>query len=97
MTPELKQQWVKTLRSGQYAQGKGQLRIPGKPDRYCCLGVLQEIAGVVKKVGTSAMPSAKTQRQMGITAVQCQQYCVYNDGGKSFIDIANIIEKDKSL
>lgn len=43
MTPELKARWVAALRSGQYAQGKGQLR--RFDDTYCCLGVLANVQG----------------------------------------------------
>jgi hypothetical protein len=46
---EIRDQWVEALRSGRYAQGTGQLH---KDDRYCCLGVLCELAaeaGVVEK------------------------------------------------
>jgi hypothetical protein len=45
MNPEIKEQWVRALRSGQYTQGKDALKISyaGK-DSYCCLGVLCDIA-----------------------------------------------------
>ena len=33
------QRWVKALRSGRYAQGKGQLLTTNHIDRFCCLGV----------------------------------------------------------
>lgn len=49
MNPEIKAEWVKRLRSGDYIQGKGNLEMGG---RYCCLGVLCEIAveqGVITK------------------------------------------------
>jgi hypothetical protein len=35
--------WIEALRSGQYEQGQNYLRVGS---RYCCLGVLCEIAGV---------------------------------------------------
>ena len=42
-------QWVAALRSGNYKQIKRQLRGKGdlQEDRYCCLGVLCEISGLV--------------------------------------------------
>lgn len=45
MNPEIKARWVAALRSGNYAQGRHALRrvIDGK-DKYCCLGVLCDIA-----------------------------------------------------
>lgn len=54
--PEIKAAWLTALRSGEYVQARGVLRthhtqaIPtqpikdGDPDRYCCLGVLCDIA-----------------------------------------------------
>lgn len=42
MDQELKEKWVDALRSGRYEQGQGLLRTTG--DRYCCLGVLVDIA-----------------------------------------------------
>lgn len=41
MNQEVKQKWVKALRSGKYLQGYGFL---AKNDRFCCLGVLCELA-----------------------------------------------------
>lgn len=40
MTNKDRVKWIEALRSGKYKQGKGQLK---QDDRYCCLGVLQEI------------------------------------------------------
>ena len=50
MDKNVKDEWVKRLRSGDYKQGTGQLRNTGE-NSYCCLGVLCEIAveaGIVK-------------------------------------------------
>ena len=41
MNPEVKKMWTEALRSGKYKQGRGYLYSEGK---YCCLGVLREIA-----------------------------------------------------
>lgn len=46
---------VRRLRSGEYAQGSGYLRVndPEKGDEYCCLGIICEMAaeaGVVERV-----------------------------------------------
>jgi hypothetical protein len=55
MNKRVKQKWVDALRSGKYVQGDGFLRqaeSDGGPDRFCCLGVLCEIAvdeGVIAK------------------------------------------------
>jgi hypothetical protein len=40
---ELQAQWLKALKSGQYAQGRGIMR--NHDDTYCCLGVFCELAG----------------------------------------------------
>ncbi len=44
MKREIRESWIKALRSGEYAKGKGAMRqdsLHGK--KYCCLGVLCEI------------------------------------------------------
>lgn len=41
MKTEIKQLWIAALRSGEYQQGRGQLHTR---DRFCCLGVLCDIA-----------------------------------------------------
>lgn len=49
MKPEIRDEWVRRLRSGKYEQGKEWLNKDGK---FCCLGVLCEMAaeqGVVEK------------------------------------------------
>lgn len=47
LKPEIKQQWVEALRSGEYKQGKGALRLIGKEqDSFCCLGVLCDKSNV---------------------------------------------------
>lgn len=45
MNPEIKEQWVAALRSGEYQQGYGVLhrKVDGN-DMYCCLGILCEVA-----------------------------------------------------
>lgn len=51
MNPEIKADWVKSLRSGEYQQGVGALRLTfDRERRFCCLGVLADravLAGVV--------------------------------------------------
>jgi hypothetical protein len=47
MNPEIKARWVAALRSGEYKQGKGNLRISDhrlSDDVFCCLGVLCDLA-----------------------------------------------------
>ncbi len=40
MKPQVKEAWLKALRSGEYQQGKRALRINNE---YCCLGVLCDV------------------------------------------------------
>lgn len=46
MRQEIKTRWTAALRSGDYLQGHGYLqnRVPGGPRRFCCLGVLCDLA-----------------------------------------------------
>lgn len=46
MKPEVKAAWVEALRSGEYEQGTDYLHTASGdgPDRFCCLGVLCEVA-----------------------------------------------------
>jgi hypothetical protein len=49
MNPEIRARWTAALRSGTYRQGQAALRSVN--DRFCCLGVLcdlAEMAGVVR-------------------------------------------------
>lgn len=53
MKPEIKAEWLRRLRSGEYTQGKKRLRVTTAKgeERYCCLGILCEMAveqGVIK-------------------------------------------------
>jgi hypothetical protein len=55
MKQDIKEEWVKRLRSGDYKQVMGRLKIANRSEviGYCCLGVLCEIAkehGVVGEV-----------------------------------------------
>ena len=43
MEAQLRNKWLKALRSGEYEQCEGQLHI--QDDGYCCLGVLARCAG----------------------------------------------------
>ena len=45
MNKKIKQAWLAALRSGEYEQGQGRLRVAGESGelQYCCLGVLCEL------------------------------------------------------
>lgn len=52
MNPEVKKKWLEALRSGEYKQGKDQLKQEQNGDcSYCCLGVLCDL--FAKETGTS--------------------------------------------
>lgn len=42
-----KRKWIKALRSGEFKQGEGSLKIMVEDNgyQYCCLGVAAEVAG----------------------------------------------------
>lgn len=44
MNQDLKEKWIKALRSGDYKQGKGYLN--QNNEKYCCLGVLCNVYGI---------------------------------------------------
>lgn len=46
MDPELKAKWVEALRSGRYKQGRRCLGDGEYAPYYCCLGVLNKVAGL---------------------------------------------------
>lgn len=49
MDPCWKEKWVDALRSGEYKQGRGQLR--NDDGTYCCLGVLADLTRREEAVG----------------------------------------------
>lgn len=55
MNPEIKDLWLKALRSGKYVQGRGTLQT--SYNSFCCLGVLCDIA-----VKNKVIPDPKAQR-----------------------------------
>lgn len=58
MNPEIKDKWITALESGEFEQGKGSLADNG---RYCCLGVLCELAareGAVQRFSLGARGAA---------------------------------------
>ena len=108
MNPAIKAEWVKALRSGNYAQGKGNLRT--FDDKYCCLGVLCDIGQ--RKAWTrrddsymyhyehggntsyTALPGSGINTVIGISASSESALMIMNDNGDSFEEIADYIEKN---
>ena len=130
MDPRKKADWVAALRSGEYLQGTEVLhRRVDRVDRYCCLGVLCDVA--IKsglQISTSARPSCSCGTCQGskihmygghddflppkvvewagltngnpTTRVEIDglpgpaTLSHLNDNGKTFSEIADIIERD---
>lgn len=107
--PAIKKEWVTALRSGEYKQGKTQLRTAD--DKFCCLGVLCDIAlkhGVVESPKLfehgqnysgymyeeeATMLPVEVQKWVG-GHVRQMPLINLNDSGKSFETIANYIEEN---
>ena len=104
------EKWVAVLRSGEYKQGRTQLK---DGDTYCCLGVLCEISGEYYSDGAGDL-SPEVQDWAGMDSSDgwlpkeykakdgSRSWVLYelndreDDKGKSlsFKQIANIIEKN---
>lgn len=101
MKQEIADRWVEALRSGKYKQEQGALRFGNK---FCCLGVLCDIS---KRDGwvinsylgqTSHLPYevqawADLDSDDGRIPSQAGTLAYLNDSGKSFVEIADVIEK----
>ena len=70
MNPEIKQQWVAALRSGEYRQGKYMLHNVDE-NTYCCLGVLCDLA---VKAGLQVDKSAGKHNEYTVIAYDGNQY-----------------------
>lgn len=100
MDQTLKQQWMTALRSGEYLQGTGSLKYG---DKYCCLGVLCSVMEVsMNKRQTSfyyngermdVCLSIDLQQDIGMTGENQSKLANMNDEGRSFLEIADYIEK----
>lgn len=98
---ELKQEWIKALRSGSYTQGKSQLRTT---KGYCCLGVLCDVVNPHgwRLAGGNAWVfdgnhqiciSKELREQAGISNDELSRVMRMNDAeNKSFEEIANYLE-----
>ena len=105
MKRAIKQKWIAALRGGLFKQGKGRLR--NGENECCCLGVLCDI---VDPKGWSnfkaefneydyrnrwSYPPPVFLNHVGLTDVQIGELGKLNDDeGRSFIEIADYIEKN---
>ena len=96
MDPVIKEKWVKALRSGEYEQGRGCF-YNASNNSYCCVGVL----AVVQNPGKSIPAFFFRETASGVDSPwllfnKAQGTVLYkmNDcEGKSFVEIADYIEK----
>lgn len=102
---QLKNKWIKALRSGKFKQGNGILKRKNyKNDyEYCCLGVLAEISGCKIKTGGTFLESKSISNVSKIPEFMRgskdrsvpEMLANRNDSGRwSFIRIANWIDKN---
>jgi hypothetical protein len=106
MDLELKQRWVGALRSGDYAQGAKRLR--NADNTYCCLGVLCDLInpkgwnpsgdaddsyrwGVGRS--TALLPPS-ILIEIGLHEDLALKFARKNDNGKTFAEIADMIEEE---
>lgn len=67
MDPKIKADWVAALRSGNYAQGTGYLlQMEDDQPRYCCLGVLSELAVRAKMCHVEMVPESNITDQIAL-------------------------------
>lgn len=96
MNEVIKKKWIKALRSGKYKQGIEGLKIDFEPNgvRYCCLGVLCEVTGNAQNRDMTGLgyPS-KGNDFCGLPWAKQQQLAALNDDGKTFEEIAKVIEE----
>jgi hypothetical protein len=106
MKRELKQKWLAALRSGEYRQGRQELKFKDRQKQicYCCLGVLAEIAEPEKlqKVrnkflfyGSRGFLRIYPDKWVLLPEETQRQLSAMNDdGATSFLEIADWIEKN---
>jgi hypothetical protein len=109
MKKSVADEWVKALRSGEYKQGRAQLR--SKKDKFCCLGVLCDVYVKETKKGRwivdedgdkgfnfksqNTLPPRSVERWASLDACSSGDFVDFNDSDRqSFKTIANYIEKN---
>lgn len=102
MNNEIKEKWVKALRSGQYEQGQHYLK---SGDKFCCLGVLCDLAakeGICEQVmdrfdDHDTLLPLSVQKWAGLAAnphMGGRYLSGMNDSGTPFKYIALVIEEE---
>lgn len=105
MKAETKAKWLEALRSGKYKQCEGSLR--NDVGGFCCLGVLHDVTGGkwhknrFSEICTGSKNRMNSDADMleGIVFLQgldrfiAAQLAELNDKGKTFEEIADVIEE----
>lgn len=94
LTTEQFDAWLVALRSGQYQQGKGRL-VSGSS--YCCLGVLSKGLGRLSDGGCDTEGDNSMVGSDLLEPRLQEPLAKANDGGASFMEIADDLEKHRSL
>ena len=112
MANELKTKWIEALRSDEYSQGRGNLKVancgPDEPADFCCLGVLCDLVdhdkwtekadGYYLFEGKADYPPEKIMELVGLTMDDAKQLAGFNDDdGYLFEDIADFLENGTLL
>ena len=108
MNPRIRKLWVKALRSGEYAQGTGTLVEENDHTQFCCLGVLTNLYVEETGDSSAWYAVPKTETVAAILENSVVGWAelddedpmlgddyasTLNDSGKSFDEIADLIEK----
>jgi hypothetical protein len=98
MNKDLKQKWLAALRGGQYRQAMHTLRrTDGGGVSYCCLGVLCCVSGEFRpgdpRLEQASLLSAEALHLVGGDRNINDHLSQLNDGGRSFSEIADFIER----
>ena len=88
---ENRKKWCEALRSGSFKQGKGQL-VTARDNTYCCLGVL--VTSLGRTPECSAYLTQSEADLAGLKRGEQQGLAQLNDSGKTFNEIADIIESN---
>jgi len=96
MDAQLKAKWVEALRSGKYQQTTNYLK---SDNGYCCLGVLCDIQGadfdaIKEEFGSLSLAYNPKQYLGKVDELISHDLAQMNDNGKSFLEIADYIEKN---
>lgn len=90
MDAELKRKWIEALRSGKYEQGRYEFK--NKDGRFCCLGVLCRVAD--EPISGWAGGNWRFVNKATGSPNTSDLLARMNDGGKTFPEIADWIEKN---